>query len=456
MNVPNSNRFSLYFCINSSSCEIYSSPEDLLQHLRSKHFIEDQKINRLLVEHHITSFVKYQVRLNDHMSADEIKLPDHSQTLYKGCLVCDKIIELFGIGNNPKFHIKSLAHDYKTNINFHLSAHMQYKSLECEICRVNNERLKFGRVFRTYNKYRMKYHIVHNHRDYFENWTDFDNEDKINSFTNSLYLGELERLIKDIRIKFKIMLKEEKIASKIPPLEELNVDMIEQIIQIPQNSKPSKDITVVDLATSSDEETNQIGCLFCRTTFDIWHKAFDHYVKHFNSFIKCTLCCEKFPSSFRFIEHNFNHNFAGQRIFPENYKSVSEWTIGYFFYITNGKGSAKDHLYDTLSTSCPTCYLFEMSYGKTSKRALDIDEKLHIEEHLKYQKYICTVCDKDGKQFFNPGLQSKRHVVETHGLSESEYENIGFKVFFREEKTRMIYVLEKIIEKSLVKSDKKK
>ena len=165
---------SSYFCILSSSCPLFISPLDLLQHFRTYHFKEDFDYNKEDVEQYITDMVLYQQQLNESMSFEPRRLPEISQTLFKGCNMCDKIIEIFSINDDDKIRIKKPA----TNLRAHLAGHLQYKPLQCKLCSnsdTNNHIIYTGHTYRSSEKPRMKQHMLRVHKEIVETW---DNKEK--------------------------------------------------------------------------------------------------------------------------------------------------------------------------------------------------------------------------------------------------------------------------------------
>src|ERR1700712_1683654 len=90
-----------YFCVlcnasnlpgtNVEQYQCFNTNIELKNHLRRCHLMESPPEENQAINRWIETHIQYQDSLNKSMRQSPRAIPDRFQTLYKGCLVCDRI-----------------------------------------------------------------------------------------------------------------------------------------------------------------------------------------------------------------------------------------------------------------------------------------------------------------------------------------------------------------------------
>jgi hypothetical protein len=103
---------------------------------------------------------------------------------------------------------------------------------------------------------------------------------------------------------------------------------------------------------SKDGKKEVFGCIFCHEKFQEYSPAFIHYLLHFNLFIECAKCSQKFTSVDKFRSHNSLHNENSNLLNLNKFKVIRKWIDNFLNFMIN----ERKELIDSSSLS-------RMSYG---------------------------------------------------------------------------------------------
>ena len=163
-----------------------------------KHFSDCCSDEKCAIDIWMECHIRYQEQLNKCMIQTIKTIPDRNKNIYKGCPICDNIIEVFNI----KFDTRSCEkHDLLVkdiNINHldnkvnHINHHLRYYPYECLLCKNENKRAqKRGQsdkdVVKTAVQAMMRRHIIDRHL-------------KVTDIVGSALEKEIEKSIKLLKV----------------------------------------------------------------------------------------------------------------------------------------------------------------------------------------------------------------------------------------------------------------
>ena len=243
-------KFFCVLCLVDKKKLSFGVKTELENHLREVHFKNSPRDEKFAIDLWMDRHIRYQESLNKCMNQSTKTIPDRNKTVYKGCPMCDAIIEVFSahhcsptsqfinlisvkqvfdIRTDPKgaegheLLIKDLIKDYSGNNVNHINPHLRYYPYECITC---NEEVEKARergetdkeVVKTAVKAMMRRHIIDKHlRDtkLIKNAL----EEACEMAIKTLKVTELEKLTKKQADapQVKISLKKPKLSSSAGP-----------------------------------------------------------------------------------------------------------------------------------------------------------------------------------------------------------------------------------------------
>ncbi len=173
---------------------------------------------------------------------------------------------------------------------------------------------------------------------------------------------------------------------------------------------------------SKDGKKEVFGCIFCHEKFQEYSPAFIHYLLHFNLFIECAKCSQKFTSVDKFRSHNSLHNENSNLLNLNKFKVIRKWIEKFLNFMINERKELIELTRDVTRVRCPVCLMVSNIYHINGKNDLQNDETIesHIHKHLKYFPYECIDCSYDDiKTQFCLDSNAKNHLIDKHLMSNA-------------------------------------